>query len=160
MQNAHFPIIYDARIKETEDQSEEPTALACMTAQDWLWLAEEAKLVTYEKGDFILKQGEESEAIYIVEAGEVRIERQSGDLIARRGPGAVFGEISFLEGKGTSASVVADSTVDVSVIDKEDVEALLDSMPDLAVRFYKTLAFTLAYRLREAVERINEISPS
>ena len=158
MENAYFPIIFDLGIKEPDVQPDEPTALACMTNQDWMLLAENSDLKPYEKGDVILKKGEEPDAIYIVENGQVRIERESGDVIARRGPGAVFGEISFLEGKGTSANVVADGSVEVSVIGKVHVEALLDSNPDFAVRFYKTLAYTLAYRLRQAAERLNKLS--
>lgn len=157
MQNAYFPIIFDLGIKEPDARPNEPTALACMTDGDWRKLAENSKLVTYEKGSRILEKGVEPNAIYIIEKGQVRIERENGELIAKRGPGAVFGEISFLEGKGTSANVVADGNTDVSVIAKEDVEAILDADADFAVRFYKTLAYTLAYRLRQAAERLNKI---
>jgi CRP-like cAMP-binding protein len=158
MQNAYFPIIFDLGKKGPDLQPDEPTALACMTEQDWQLLAENSKVVTYQDGDVILKKGEDPEAIYIIETGQVRIERQPGDVIARRGRGAVFGEISFLEGKGTSANVVADGKVEVSVISKDHVEALLDSTPLFAVRFYKTLAYTLAFRLHQAAERLNKDS--
>jgi CRP-like cAMP-binding protein len=158
MQNAYFPIIFDLGKRAPDIQSDEPTALACLTDQDWRLLSQKSRLATYQNGDVILEKGELPEAIYIVEAGQVRIERSSGEVIARRGKGAVFGEISFLEGKGTSANVVADGKVDVSVIGKAHVEELLDSNSDLAIRFYKTLAFTLAYRLRQAAERLNQLS--
>lgn len=158
MEKAYFPIIFDLGIKEPDDRSDEPTALACLTEQDWQMLAAKSRLVRYDMHDLILKKGEQPEAIYIIEKGHVRIERAPGDTIARRGQGSVFGEISFLESKGASASVVADEPVEVSVIDKAHVEELLESMPDFAVRFYKTLAFTLAFRLRQAAERLVELS--
>ena len=157
MQNAYFPIIFDLGIKEPDVRPDEPKALACMTEQDWRKLAEKSRLVNYQKGDRILEKGVEPNAIYIIENGQVRIERENGEVIARRGQGSVFGEISFLEGKGTSANVVADESTDVSVIDKSDVEVILDSDADFAVRFYKTLAYTLAYRLRQAAERLNKL---
>jgi CRP-like cAMP-binding protein len=158
MENAYFPIIFDLGIKEPDAREDEPTALACLTDQDWQLLAEKSTLVMYDKNEIILKKGELPEAIYIIEKGHVRIERAPGNAIARRGPGAVFGEISFLESKGASASVVADGTAEVSVINKAHVEELLASMPDFAIRFYKTLAFTLAFRLRQAAERLVELS--
>ncbi len=158
MRDAYFPIIFDLGIKEPDVQPEEPKALACLTTQDWRRLAEKSNLITYEKDAVILEKGELPEAIYIIEEGQVRIERRAGDIIARRGAGSVFGEISFLEGKGASAAVVADEAVDVSVIGKAHVEELLASNPDFAIRFYKTLAFTLAFRLRQAAERLNELS--
>ena len=158
MRDAYFPIIFDLGIKEPDIQPEEPKALACLTQQDWQLLAKKSSFKTYEKDAVILEKGELPKAIYIVEEGQVRIERKAGDIIARRGAGSVFGEISFLEGKGASAAVVADGTVDVSVIGKDYVEELLASNADFAIRFYKTLAFTLAYRLRQAAERLNELS--
>ena len=48
--------------------------------------------------------------------GEVRIERTVGDKtveIARLANGSVFGEMSFFDKAGASASVVADGSVDV-----------------------------------------------
>jgi CRP-like cAMP-binding protein len=158
MQNAYFPIIFDLGKKEPDVQPDEPTALASLTEQDWQLLAEQSQLVTYQQGDVILEKGVASDKIYIIENGQVCIERKAGDVIARRGRGAVFGEISFVEGKGTSANVVADGTVEVSVIEKAHVEAALATNPDLAIRFYKTLAITLAFRLRQAAERLNELS--
>lgn len=154
MQNAYFPIIFDLGIKQQEVNDEEPAALACLTNQDWRKLVDRSRYVSYQKNDVILAKGDLPEAIFVIESGTVRIERAPGSVIVRRGPGAVFGEISFLEGKGASASVVADETVDVSVIGKAQVEELLESDPKFAVRFYKTLAFTLAYRLRQAAERL------
>lgn len=158
MRDAYFPMIFDLGIKESYPSSEEPTALAFLTAQDWQLLAERSRLVTYEKDEIILEKGEQPEAIYITEQGHVRIERAPGSVIARRGPGVVFGEISFLESKGASAAVVAEEYVEVSVIDKSDVEELMAIEPDFAIRFYKTLAVTLAYRLRQAAERLIELS--
>lgn len=154
MQNAYFPIIFDWGTKQSDVKDDEPAALACLTAQDWQMLADRSRLVSYEKDHVILKKGDLPEAIFIIEQGTVRIERAPGSIIVRRGPGAVFGEISFLESKGASASVVADGAVDVSVIPKDKVQELLEANPAFAVRFYKTLAFTLAYRLRQAAERL------
>lgn len=158
MENAYFPIIFDLGIKQPDVAEDEPKALACLTIQDWEMLAENSRLVTFNDKEVILKQDVDPAAIYIIEKGIVRIQRAQGDLIARRGQGAVFGDISFLEGKGASADVVAEGQVEVSVIDKAHVEKLLDREKDFAIRFYKTLAFTLAYRLRQAAERLSQLS--
>lgn len=158
MQNAYFPIIFDTGIKQSDVSEDEPKALACLTEQDWRMLARHSRLVTYKNNELIIEKGKDPDAIFIIEKGHVRIERASGELIARRGQGSVFGEISFLESKGASASVVADGDVEVSFIDKPYVEGLLESNPDFAIRFYKTLAFTLAFRLRQAADRLSGLS--
>jgi CRP-like cAMP-binding protein len=158
MQNAYFPIIFDLGLKPTDVNENEPKSLACLTEQDWQMLAEKSRLVTYNDNETILEKGELPEAIFIVEDGMVRVERSPGSVIVRRGPGVVFGEISFLESKGASASVIADGRAEVSVIDKPYVQQLLDANPDFATRFYKTLALTLAFRLRQAAERLSSQS--
>lgn len=158
MEKAYFPIIFDLGVKQPDVAEDEPKALACLTVRDWEMLAEKSRLVTFNDNDVILEKGLPPQAIYIIEKGKVRIERAKGDVIARRGQGAVFGEMSFVEGKETSATVVADETVEVSVIDNAHVEALLETEQEFAVRFYKTLAFTLAYRLRQAADRLSELS--
>jgi CRP-like cAMP-binding protein len=66
------------------------------------------------------------------------------------GPGEVLGEMSFLEGSVTSATVVADGPVEVDVVDGARVQALLDAEPLLAAHFYQSLAVTLAERLRHS----------
>lgn len=158
MDKAYFPIIFDLGIKQPDIPEDEPKALACLTARDWEMLAEKSRLMTFSNNDVILEKGLPPQAIYIIEKGKVRIERAKGDVIARRGQGAVFGEMSFVEGKETSATVVADEKVEVSVIDNVHVEALLEADKEFAIRFYKTLAFTMAYRLRQAAERLSQLS--
>lgn len=158
MENAYFPIIFDLGTKQPDIPEDEPKALACLTAGDWEMLAGKSRLITFNDNEVILEKGVDPAAIYIIEKGIVRVERAHGDLIARRGQGTVFGEISFLESKGASADVVAEGHVEVSVIDKVHVEKLLETDKDFAIRFYKTLAFTLAYRLRQAAERLSQLS--
>jgi extracellular factor (EF) 3-hydroxypalmitic acid methyl ester biosynthesis protein len=159
MIDAYFPIIFDFQSKKTEtaapsEPDNEPKALNFLTQEDWRLLVEKSSLESYPKGKEILAKEAQRRAIFIIEKGTVRVEREPGNVIARRGPGVVFGEMSFLENKGASAAVVADSDVDVSVIDEAYLYALLASVPGLATRFYQTLAVTLAHRLREASDQL------
>jgi CRP-like cAMP-binding protein len=153
MIDAYFPMIFDFH-SETTEPDDEPKALNFLTESDWRLLVEKAALESYRKDEEILAKGAQRRAIFIIEQGTVRVERERGNVIARRGPGVVFGEMSLLENKGASAAVVADSDVDVSVIDEAYLYSLLISAPGLATRFYQTLAVTLAYRLRQASEQL------
>jgi extracellular factor (EF) 3-hydroxypalmitic acid methyl ester biosynthesis protein len=155
--NAYFPIIFDFGLEEPavqEESGQRPTNF--LTDSDWKLLLEKSQFVSYHDGEVILEKGSQRRAIFIVEKGTIRIERSPGVAIARRGQGAVFGEMAFLENSGASASVVADGTVDVSVIEEPQLNALLSSVSGLATRFYQTLAVTLAYRLREASNWVNQ----
>src|SRR5262249_9450853 len=85
-------------------------------------------------------------------AGYVRVERKDGReqgvAVARLGPGQVFGEMSFLEEAGASASVIADDVVEVDVVEGGHVQSLLTSDPGFSARFYHSLAGSMAHRLR------------
>lgn len=122
-----------------------------LTKEDLSLLVEKADRVAFRKDELILEEGSRRQAIFIVREGTVRIERtHSGKSVAyvRLGPGEIFGEMSFVENQGASASVVADTDMDVDVVQGHHVNALLASVPGFGTRFYQSLAVTLAHRLR------------
>ena len=135
---------------------------------------------TFESGQLLIDQGKSQNAIYVIEKGEVRIERRlrvrakyivdegkvrverSGDgdavsytnvEIARLGTGAIFGEMSFLDGEPVSANVIAVGTVDVLRIDNKSVKKVMKEDPSFAGRFYHSLAEILVNRLRATSKR-------
>lgn len=85
-------------------------------------IAAALKPVTFARGDFLMKQGEQGHIMYFIEEGEVEIKQAGGrstaannselgneTVVAQRGPGEYVGEGSLLEeGIGTrNASAVA-----------------------------------------------------
>lgn len=155
---AYFPLIFNFGIdliptsEESRPEPAAPPPPVFLTRQDLDLLFEKATIAKYRKGDVILEKGTQQRVIYVIKKGTVRVETAPGVEIGRRGEGAVFGEMSFLDNQGASASIVAHDSVDVYVLNEAHVNALLISVPGLATRFYQTLAITLAYRLREASE--------
>jgi CRP-like cAMP-binding protein/SAM-dependent methyltransferase len=122
-----------------------------LTKEDLNLLAEKADRVNCVKNELILEEGSRRQAIFIIRQGTVRVERtHSGRGVAyvRLGPGEIFGEMSFVENEGASASVYADSEVEVDVVAGHNVNALMASVPGFGTRFYQSLAVTLAHRLR------------
>lgn len=108
--------------------------------------------VRYAKKDLIVEEGDSRQAIFLINEGRVRIERnQMGNQIrvATLGPNEVFGEMAFVQRKLASATVIADTAVKAVVIEAPDVYAVLSSVPGFATRFYLCLARTLAERLDE-----------
>ena len=130
--------------------------LSKLASGDWTTLLELGLRQRYEHGTPIVTEGDRDVGVSFVAGGEVRIERAVGDKtveIARLANGGVFGEMSFLDKAGASASVVADGSVDVIHIRNEDIEKLIDGDPAFGSRFYHSLAITLSSRLR-ATNRI------
>ncbi len=122
-----------------------------LTKEDLNLLVEKSDRAHFMKNELILEEGSRRQAIFIVREGTVRIERMhSGKSVAyvRLGPGEIFGEMSFVENVGASASVFADSEVEADIVEGYHVNALMASVPGFGTRFYQSLAVTLAHRLR------------
>jgi extracellular factor (EF) 3-hydroxypalmitic acid methyl ester biosynthesis protein len=121
----------------------------------FLTLSERDRLLAYGRelhfdvGETILRERHRSSAIYVLLSGQVAVEKQHLDdpvCVDELRPGAVFGEVSFLDGRPPSASVVALEPAAVFVLD--ELDGLLASDPALACGFYRSLATLLARRLR------------
>jgi len=132
---------------------------------------------TFKAGQVIIRQGSQLVGIYVVIAGEVRVEhgfpvvrqvvvkkadgtqaveKTPGRLsveVTRLGRGAIFGDMSFIDDSPTSASVSAIGDVETVFIDGGKVHTMLDRDPSFAARFYHSLAVVLSERLREANKR-------
>jgi len=89
--------------------------------------------------------------------GEVRVFKKEGgakEEIARLGRGELFGEMSLIEDQLTSASVVAETDVDLVVIRRKDFEDLLQKNKDIAFKVYKAFCHTLSDRLRKTSDEL------
>jgi CRP-like cAMP-binding protein len=122
-----------------------------LTDEDRKLLVEKAVERHFRKGELILEEGSTRQGLFMVKDGTVRVERShmgQGVAYAVLGTGEVFGEMSFLDNEGASASVYAKDDCVTQVIDGSDVMALMASVPGFAARFYQSLASMLAGRLR------------
>lgn len=111
-----------------------------------------AKRSRFEAEEVVLAEGEERRALFMIRSGVVRVERSHMGFnveISRLGTGEIFGEMSFVEDFGASASVVADEPVEIDVVDEPNVTHLIQSDPDFSGRFYRSLAEVVSRRLRE-----------
>ena len=54
-----------------------------------------------------------------------------------------------LDGKGASASVIAETDVEVACIDQKTIAEMAKSDPEFGMRLYQSLAMVLAGRLRK-----------
>jgi CRP-like cAMP-binding protein len=137
--------------------SEQPTSgeaagMRYLTGEDWRQLLDRGQHARFSRGDVVIVEGSRGVGICIIRQGYVRVELAHlghGVAIARRGPGEVVGELSYLQGSAAIATVIADDDVEVCIVGTEDIDALIAAAPALATRFYRSLALTLAERLSE-----------
>jgi CRP-like cAMP-binding protein len=100
----------------------------------------------------LIREGSAAKTVYLIRSGRVRVERQNGGgkaVLVTLGPGAIFGEMAFIEDSLTSASVVADGKVEVDALEVSDLKQMFESFPHFAARFYRSVAVTLSQRLRD-----------
>ncbi len=92
-------------------------------------------------GEAVVTQGDQGDALYIIEHGRARVALANGTEIAHIGAGDVFGEMALLTGEPRAASVIAESNLTVWRLRRDDFERIVKTSP----------AFEQA--LQEAAER-------
>ncbi len=94
------------------------------------------KPLSFAPGELILRQGEDGNSMYFVTAGQVRITFAGSDRMEREvaviGPGEFFGEASLLTGEARNASAVTITRVDCYQLEKNGLQRIMDTKPDLA----------------------------
>jgi len=133
-------------------------ALGSLTEPDLHEVLKLSEIRDYRPGETILEEGSYDGWIYYLIAGKIKIAKRSKVLMTLQRVGDVFGEMGFLEGKASSASVTALDTVQCLAINVSDV----DRFPDrgrFAVRYliYKEFAEVLASRLRSTTEEMLDL---
>jgi CRP/FNR family transcriptional regulator, cyclic AMP receptor protein len=97
----------------------------------------------FAPGAEIVRQGEEGLSLYIVLAGEVRVQRAGpgGDLdLAAIGPGGFFGEMTLLDGEPRSATVRAVTPVRCALLPRWGLEATIRANPSVAMEMLAVLS--------------------
>lgn len=106
-----------------------------------LRLVEMGDIIDLEPGAYVIREGDEADALYVVLDGELDVTKRSGRSqipLARVGPGALQGEIAALEGGRRLASVHAVTPAEVLRIPVVAVRELLSSGPDVALAVIRT----------------------
>jgi CRP-like cAMP-binding protein len=120
---------------------------------DWMIAAGTRQRVS--AGTTLIAEGKEIDYVYIVVDGAfaVRVSALGGKELAQLKAGEIVGEMSFVDSRPPSASVVALEDSLVLSIPSTSLKARLKD-PGFAARFYRSLAVFLANRLRNTVARL------
>ena len=98
-------------------------------------LFQHLKLRRFKKDDAVVNQGETGHSVYFIARGEVNVVQRRGEervQLAKLGSGSLFGEMALLSAEPRSASVVCDTDVDVLELNRDDVTAIGNRMPQVA----------------------------
>lgn len=112
---------------------------------------------TYEPGELIFREGEESDCGYIVVTGRVEIfKRMQGGtiLLATLDEGDIFGEMGIISDEPRSASAAAETVVTVNVLSRDQLAELVQPCHENVVLIIKTLM----ERIREANQKLSRLA--
>ena len=133
-------------------------ALRSLAEPDLEELLRLSEIRNYLPGDLILEEGSYDGWIYHLISGKIKIEKRSRVLMELQRVGDVFGEMGFLEGKASSASVSAVDKVQCMAINVSDASRFPDK-GRFALRYiiYREFAENLASRLRSTTEEVLDL---
>jgi CRP/FNR family cyclic AMP-dependent transcriptional regulator len=97
------------------------------------------------QGAVLTRKGQHGLEAFVIVDGKARVE-VGGKKIAELGPGDFIGELSLIDGKPRTATVVAQTPMTLMVVRRRDFKFLRDSVPGLQEK----LILTLCERLRQA----------
>ncbi|RPI20982.1 MAG: cyclic nucleotide-binding domain-containing protein [Actinobacteria bacterium] len=90
-------------------------------------------------GQVLIEHGHAGTGVFVIEEGTVRIDRPDGSQLAL-GPGEFFGELAVLADSPRTARVSAVTAVRCLAIRRDDLTALLESEPSIAIAMARALA--------------------
>ncbi len=95
--------------------------------------------LTVEAGKVLVTEGEPGHECFVIVDGTASVNRK-GEQIATLGAGDVVGELAPLTGGPRTATVVAETPMEVLVIGQREFAGLLEDVPGFAVRVLHNLA--------------------
>jgi CRP-like cAMP-binding protein len=95
--------------------------------------------VSIEAGKVLVREGEPGHECFVIVTGSATVTRD-GATVANLGPGAVVGELAPLTGGVRTATVTADSAMEVLVIAQREFNGLIEEVPGFAVQLLRNLA--------------------
>jgi CRP/FNR family transcriptional regulator, cyclic AMP receptor protein len=101
-------------------------------------------------GETLFEIGDEGDGCYRLDKGALKVSLRSADAkectVAILGAGSIVGDLSMLDGKPRSASVIALTACDLSFFSRKTFEKLTERHPEL----FRDLMLILADRLRDS----------
>jgi CRP-like cAMP-binding protein len=111
-----------------------------------------------EKGDTLLFEGDQSDYMYLVVSGAVKVYKKSPNgkeqILNVASSGEALNDVSTFDGGGSSASMLAMTPVRLYIIRKEDLKKLFSENPKIA----RNVAGVLASRVRRDSSLVEVLS--
>jgi len=122
--------------------------------QETAMLSEYMECYGVPRDSVVLREGDEGDFLAILVTGKAVILKSRGKpdekVVRRLLPGALFGEMSLIDGQKRFASCVTTEPSDFAVLSRDNLNAILADHPRLGNKFLLMLLKLSTSRLREA----------
>lgn len=133
------------------------TLLKDLTAEEGNKIFNYAKLLTKDEGEPIIVMSDEVAGIYTVLDGEVKVFIDD-KYVATLFKGDCFGEMSYLEGVKSSATLRASANqTKLAIFTSESFEKITQTESNISTKLHKGIARSLSQKLRTTNFKISEV---
>jgi CRP/FNR family cyclic AMP-dependent transcriptional regulator len=119
------------------------------TAKERRALRQALEEVTVKAGRVLCEEGAVGREFFLIVSGEASV-RHNNRKVRNLGPGDYFGELALIDRQPRSATVVADTDMDLLVLGQREFNGALVTMPELS----RKLMVALATRVREFDKKV------
>lgn len=120
---------------------------------DLEWIAANGRRRNVAAREILIREGEPVDALFILLDGSLEVSTR-GRHVATLLAGEVVGEITFVDSRPPLATVTGGQTSRVLAIPRSALNDKIAADPWFASRFFRSLAFFLAARLRSTTARL------
>lgn len=114
------------------------------------------------RGVVLFREGDPGDEMYVVRQGVVVISKavtgRVEQVLGRATAGDFFGEMALFDRSPRSAAVQAESETTLLVLDRENLNLLIEVNPRAAAAFFRSLVHVFIERLRASGELVAEVT--
>ncbi|MDZ7899437.1 MAG: cyclic nucleotide-binding domain-containing protein [Arcicella sp.] len=133
--------------------------LGQLNDRDVEWMLNNGSKMDMETGDRLINKGEPIDSLYIVLSGQLAVCANNNETVAKLEVGEIVGEMSFLESRPPSVSVIVTQPSVIYQISREMINFRLSSNMEFKSNFYYALALFLSNRLRKTTDQLGYGNP-
>lgn len=147
-------MVFESEMMTVEDAIRDSYLAKGLSEEQLQALFAIAQIKTFAEGEPIVRQFDNTKDLLILASGRANILTVVGEPIGSIKPGMPVGEMSFLDDKPRSVSVVSSGTSEVVVLPAEPLRKIFEDRPDIALQAVLNISRILCARLRAANNNI------
>jgi SulP family sulfate permease len=157
--------------KLLEDAGEDPDGIARPILEQLASILPEAsnlkELMAYfdridvEQGQYLMKQGDKPDSLYIIESGQVTAQLEPPNRppvrLETMGVGRIVGELGFYLDQDRTAAIVVDKPGTLFRLTIQDLRTMENSDPEVASTLHQMVIRLLSERVTHLVDTVNAL---